>query len=97
MDPIGVEPGFDILVTGDGNETLTALADGFLQSMAADLGYGAIHDGSVFVAHRERPLGGEQACQIDTVLLAGRQNVKRQAPRRRAGKTDRRQQQPRFL
>src|SRR5262249_48456486 len=66
VDPIGLQPDFDIFVTGDGDELLLPAADRFRQGGAADLGHGAIDDAGVFVDNRQVRTMCQQPGQTST-------------------------------
>src|SRR5207248_431606 len=52
VDPIRIEPRLHILMAGDGDELLPALADRLGQGGAADLGHGAIDRGGELIDDR---------------------------------------------
>jgi hypothetical protein len=80
IDPVGLEPVDDVLVTGDGDEALLTLADRPGQGVGADLGDGAIDRARELIDDGEREGLGEEAGHQGAELLAGGEDVERAQP-----------------
>jgi len=85
IDPIGLEPFFDILVAGDGDEAGVTSSNAFGEGGGSDFSYVTVDDRGKLVKDGEDFVVCECECEGDSELFAGGEELVGSQPGRRAG------------